>query len=312
MLALAKYALKGPYQAATVVGLLAIAAIFLPLLTGQTMLSATVTSVLIVMASALVGLIILTRGSREGLKAIVASIFGVTLVTTLVLGAPALGISIGLMQWLPIIILAQTLKSSRSLALMILAGLVLAIVAIGLQFLIWPDFEAMLLPSVEQSFARLAENPAFSEEMIADYTRLLAHWMAILLVSMMYLMFIGILLLSRWMQSKLDASDQYKRDFHAIALGKPAAVAGLVIMILGIWAEQDWITSVAIAVMFAFLYQGIAVVHSKLATNKHRTLIFTIFYISLVIFPQVVAISSITGLLDNWLVLRKSKNTGLT
>ena len=138
MLALAKYALKGPYQAATVVGILAIAAVFLPLVAGQTIISALATTALIVMAGALVGLIILTQGTASGLKAIVVSIFGITLVTTLSLGAPTLGISIALMQWLPIVILAQTLKSTKSLALMILAGLILAVVAIAIQFLIWP------------------------------------------------------------------------------------------------------------------------------------------------------------------------------
>ena len=144
MQALAKYSLKGPYHAASVVGMLAIAGVFLPLLAVQSFLSAMVTAVLIVMASSLVGLIILTQGSVSGLKAIIVSVFGITLVTTLVLKAPTLGLSIGLAQWLPVVILAQTLKTTKSLAMMILVGLVLAIVAIGIQFLIWPDLEAAL------------------------------------------------------------------------------------------------------------------------------------------------------------------------
>ncbi len=308
MLALAKYALKGPYQAATVVGILAIAAVFLPLVAGQTIISAMATTALIVMAGALVGLIILTQGTASGLKAIVVSIFGITLVTTLSLGAPTLGISIALMQWLPIVILAQTLKSTKSLALMILAGLVLAVVAIAIQFLIWPDLEATILPVFQLSFARLTENPAISSEMVAEYAQLLAHWMVLLLVSMMYMLFIGILFLSRWMQAKLADSDGFKREFYAIALGKPAALAGLVILALGFWLDQDWITSVAIAVMIAFLYQGIAVVHSKLAKSKHRALIIGIFYALLIIRPETVAVSSIAGMIDNWLVFRKKRN----
>ena len=45
MLALAKYSLKGPYQAASVVGMLAIAAVFLPLLAGQSFIIAIATTV---------------------------------------------------------------------------------------------------------------------------------------------------------------------------------------------------------------------------------------------------------------------------
>ena len=308
MLALARYTLKGPYQAALVVGMLAIAAVFMPLLAGQSFVSAMVTTVLIVMASALVGLIILTQGSASGLKAIIVSVFGITLVTTLVLKAPTLGLSIGLAQWLPIAILAQTLKTTKSLAFMMLAGLALAIVAIAVQFLVWPDLEAALLPIFQQSLVGLAENPALSSEMLEEFMQLLAHRMVLLLVPTMYLLFVSILFLSRWMQARLANSDGYTREFHAIALGKPVALAGLVILLLSIWLDQDWITSVAMAVMAAFLYQGIAVVHSKLATNKRKALILGIFYALLIISPKVVAVSSIAGMVDNWLIFRKKRN----
>jgi hypothetical protein len=308
MLALAKYALKGPYQAASIVGILAIAAVFMPLLTGQSPVSALVTTAMIVMASALVGLIILTQGSVPGLKAIIASILGITLVTTLVLGAPEMGLSIGLMQWLPIVILAQTLRSTKSLRLMILAGLVLAILAITIQYLFWPDMEASLLPVVQQSFVGLYDNPELSREMVEKFLQSLAHWMVLLLVSMMYLLYIGILLISRWMQARLADSDGFRREFHAVTLGKPAAFVGLAILILSGWLNQDWITSVAMAVLAAFLFQGIAVVHSKLAANKNGGVILWIYYVLLLIIPQVLAISSIAGMIDNWLVFRKNRN----
>ena len=308
MLALAKYSLKGPYHAASVVGMLAIAAVFLPLLVGQSFVSAMITAVLIVMASALVGLIILTQGSVSGLKAIIVSIVGITLVTTLVLKAPTLGLSIGLAQWLPIIVLAQTLKTTKSLAFMMLAGLALALVAIAVQYFVWPDLEAALLPVFQQSLAGLAENPALSSEMLDELTRLLAHRMVLLLVPTMYLLFVSIMLLSRWMQAKLSDSDGYSREFNAIALGKPVALVGLVILLSSIWLDQDWITSVAMAVMAAFLYQGIAVVHSKLAANKRKALILGIFYALLIISPKVVAVSSIAGMIDNWLIFRKNRN----
>ena len=308
MLALARYSLKGPYQAAAVVGMLAIAAVFLPLLAGHSFFIAIVATVLIVMACALVGLIILTQGTVSGLKSIAVSIFGITLVTTLVLKTPALGISIGLMQWLPIVILAQTLKSTRSLTLMIFAGLVLALVAIAIQFLIWPDLEARLLPVFQQSLIGLYDNSALTSESVGEYIRLLVHWMVLLIVSTLYLLFTGIMLLSRSMQSRLADSDRYRQEFHALALGRPVAFAGLIILIMSSWLDQDWITSMAMAVMAAFLYQGIAVVHCKLATSRHRALIIGIYYTLLIIFPQVVAVSSIGGMIDNWMVFRKNRN----
>ena len=308
MLALARYALKGPFHAALVVGMLAITAVFLPLVTGQSFVTAIATTILIVMASALVGLIILTQGTGSGLKAVITSIVGITVVTTIVLKTPGLGLYIGLIQWLPIVILAQALKSTNSLALMILVGLVLAVVAIAAQFLIWPDLEASLLPVVQLSFAGLYDNPALSKEVVEESIQFLAHWMVLLMVSTTYLLFTGILFLSRWIQARLADSDGYKREFLAIALGKPAAAVGLVILLSSVWFNQDWITSMAMAVLAAFLYQGIAVVHSKLATNKHKALILGIFYALLIISPKVVAVCSVAGMIDNWLIFRKKRN----
>ncbi|MGK0399152.1 MAG: hypothetical protein ACJA0I_001452, partial [Gammaproteobacteria bacterium] len=151
MLALAKYALKGPYQAATLVGLLAIVAVVLPLMGGSPFATMIITGALTLFSGALVGLVILTQGSRSGLKAVVVSIVGITVVATIALEAPMIGISIGLAQWLPIVILAQVLRSTNSLVMMMLTGLVLALFAVVLQLLIWPELEADWLFMIEQS-----------------------------------------------------------------------------------------------------------------------------------------------------------------
>ncbi len=308
MLALAKYALKGQYQAAAVVGILAIAAVFFPLVAGTTFISAMVTTVLIVMSGALVGLIILTQGTVSGLKAIVVSILGITLVTTLVLQAPSLGISIALAQWLPIVVLAHTLKRTRSLAMMILAGAVLATVVAGMQFYALPDLEAEWSIVIQLSMEQLQENPAYSSVVARENIQLFVHWMVLLMVPAMYLLFVSILLLSRWLQARVAESDAYNREFRAIALGKPAAIVAMAVLILSFWSGQDWITSMALIVMAAFLYQGVAVVHSRVTKSKHRAWIIGIFYALLLLFPQVVAVVSMAGVIDNWWVFRKKRN----
>ncbi len=65
-------------------------------------------------------------------------------------------------------------------------------------------------------------------------------------------------------------------------------------------------------VMVAFTFQGIAVVHAKAASRKRKGLLIGVFYALLLIFPQVVALTTIAGLLDNWLVFRKPKNIDIT
>ena len=64
--------------------------------------------------------------------------------------------------------------------------------------------------------------------------------------------------------------------------------------------------------LVAFMFQGIAVVHAKAAQSKRRGLLLGLFYALMIIFPQVVALTTIVGLLDNWVVFRKPRNTDIT
>lgn len=308
MLALARYALKGPYQAATIVGVLAIVAVVLPLMGGSPFATMIITAALTLFSSALVGLVILTQGSRSGLKAIVVSIIGITVVATIALEAPMLGITIGLAQWLPIVILAQVLRSTKSIAMMMLIGLALALFAVTLQFLVWPDLEADWLLVIEESIVQLKEHPEYQDVDIANNARVLVHFMVLVLGSAMYSLFIGILLMARSMQARLADSDGFSAEFRAISFGKRTGLVAVILLAASFWVNQAWISSIAFLVMTAFLFQGIAVVHTKISRSKRPRLLNTLFYVLLLIFPQAVVVTALVGLLDNWLILRKPAN----
>lgn len=308
MLALARYALKGPYQAATIVGLLAIVAVVLPLMGGSPFATMIITAALTLFSGALVGLIILTQGSRSGLKAVVVSIVGITVVATIALEAPMLGVSIGLAQWLPIVILAQVLRSTKSLTLMMLSGLALALFAVALQFLVWPDLEANWLLVIEESIVQLKQYPEYQDVDIANNARLLVHFMVLVLGSAMYSLFIGILLMARSMQARLADSDGFSTEFRAISFGKSTGLVAVLLLAFSFWVNQAWILSIALLVMTAFLFQGIAVVHTRVSRSKRSRLLITLFYVLLLIFPQAVVVTAVVGLLDNWLILRKPAN----
>ncbi|MDH3633015.1 MAG: hypothetical protein OER98_18000, partial [Gammaproteobacteria bacterium] len=111
---------------------------------------------------------------------------------------------------------------------------------------------------------------------------------------------------ARWMQATLAGSQGFSQEFRALSLGKPAALGALALMVLSFWIEQPWLISLAFLVVVAFMFQGIAVVHSKLASRKQVRLLLVLFYTLLLVFPQVVALTAITGVIDNWLVFRKN------
>jgi hypothetical protein len=254
------------------------------------------------MSGALVGLIILTQGIQSGLKAIVVSILGITLVAAIVLKAPELGISIGLVQWLPIVVLAHTFRTTNSLALTLIAGVALGFIAILAQQLIWPDLEANWQAMILQSMSQVPQSEDYSQADLSEQIRLMMHWLILALVASLYVVFVTIVLVARWMQARLAGSDGFKREFMTLTLGKPASMAALGLLALSFVLKLDWLSSLAILVAAAFLFQGIVVVHARLLT---RPMLTGLYYMLLLIIPHVMGLTVIAGVLDNWLFFRK-------
>ncbi len=302
MLALAKFTLKGPYQAAAVVGLLAVLSVFLPSMDPSNPLGVLFASICMLLSCILVGLIILTQGSGSGLQAIGAAVVGITLVAWVLLNAPELGLWTAAVQWLPIILLAQTLRSTRSLSLTMLAGLALGVIGVAVQYLVWGNLEAEM---VRQALARMGQLEQMQQE-VAERNIQLVRLFVLALVAMAYLIIVLIVLAARHLQARLAESQAFGEEFRALALGKPAAGAALVLLTAGFFLQQAWLSSLAFLLVIAFMFQGIAVVHQKLRPRRQARLLLGLFYALLLIFPQVVALTAITGMIDNWLVFRKA------
>lgn len=301
MLALARYTLKGPYQAAGVVGLLAVLAVFIPPMLGNSVIGVLIASICMLMSCALVGLIILTQGSASGLKAIAAAVIGIALVAWALIDAPELGLWTALVQWLPIILLSQTLRSTKSLALSMLVGIVLGAIAILAQYLVWSTMEADMIAQVLQ---RMGDSNDLQRDMVERNVQLVRLF-ALAMIAMAYLVLMAVLLMARWMQASIAGSTGFRDEFHSLALGKPAATVAMLLMGLSIWLNQPWLASLAFLVVIAFMFQGIAVVHGRFGSHRMARMILSVFYVLLLVFPQVVALTALTGVIDNWLVFRK-------
>ena len=300
LLALARYTLKGPYQAAAVVGLLAVLAVFIPPMAGNSMFGVVVASLCMLLSCSLVGLVILTHGSISGLKAIAVSMLGITLVAWALIDAPELGFWTGVVQWLPIILLAQALRSTRSLPLTLLAGTALGAIAIAMQYLFWGSIQSEM---INQAMLRMGDVGQQEQELVQRNLQVLQLFV-LAMVAMVYLYIMLILMVARWMQASLAGSNGFREEFYGLALGKSASLVALLIVGLSVWLEQPWLVSLAFLAVIAFMFQGIAIVHSRFGARRQARLLLGVFYMLLLVFPQVVALTSLTGVIDNWLVFR--------
>ena len=289
MLAIARYALKGPMHAATVAGILAVLSLFIPLLS--------------ILSGAIVGLIILSQGLVSGTRVILVSIVGITAVSYLVVQSPWMGITIGLVQWLPLMVLAEVLRRTRSISFTLVVGMGLAMVAAVLQYMLWPEAEVAWTQYLQVLLQDIEQQPGVDAELVQSGLQTVVHWMAILLVSVMYSTFIGTLLAGRWFQAKLAGSEGFREEFYAIRLGKGAASLALVVALLSLVVEMDWLMAVLMVMLATFLYQGLAIVHSW---SKHYSKMSWLFllYAMMIIFPHVVVVVALLGVVDNWIDLR--------
>jgi hypothetical protein len=302
MLALARYTLKGPYQAMAVVGLLAIIAVFIVPVMGYTPVSVILAFITNLLAVVLVGLIILTQGSAAGVKVIAVSALALSLAAWMGLNSAEPGLSMALLQWLPVIVLAQILRSSNSLALTLLAGMLIGVLVIAFQFLFWTDLESSWMAQLAQRREGDAQIGREEAEQLVQFVRL----MMLLMASSLYLMYILVIFIARWLQARLADSQGFGQEFRALALGKRPALVAVIVVPLGLFLQQAWLISFAFIVVIAFMFQGIAVVHSRLAARKQAYGLFVLFYVLLVFTWQITGVlTAITGIVDNWLDFRK-------
>jgi len=289
MLALARYALKSPFHAATIVGLLAVLSLFVPLVS--------------ILSGAVVGLIILTQGIAAGTRALLISLVGITVVSYLVTQSPMLGITIGLVQWIPMVLLAEVLRRSRSLSVTLVIGMFVALVVVAAQYLLWPDIDKMWAGYLQQMFAGAEQQAGLDGDQLQQAIAQLVHMMTLVLVAVMYSTFIGTLMAARWFQARLTESEGFRDEFYALKLGKGAAVATLLVIGASFIVSQDWLYAMLMVMLMTFLYQGLAVVH-RWSRDKRQKGWLVLLYILMVIFPQVLAAMAMLGIIDNWVDFR--------
>ncbi len=289
MIAIARHALKSQFHAFTVVGILAVFSLILPFVS--------------LLSGAIVSLLILTQGFKSGVRVVVLSVLALSVMTWVSTGTPLIGLMIGLVQWLPMVVLAEVLRRTQSFSFVIVVSMVMGSFAVMLQFLIWPDLDQFWRNMLEQMFSQSEQSTQF--ESLRPIMEQMIHWMVLMFMAAMVTTFIATLMIGRWFQAKLIESDGYKKEFYEIKLGTSSALIGALIIVASALAQVDWLIAVAIVVGAGFLFQGLAVVHARINQSKKKGLLNGLFYFLMFVFPHVVALTAVIGIIDNWTNFRK-------
>lgn len=292
MKAFAAFVMKGRMQAVMVASVVLVLALLI--------------TPLGIVSAAVIGLITLRQGAREGLLVMAMGMAALAALGYLLMAQPtALAITGGLL-WLPLLVLGGVLRATRSLRLVIELAVVLGMLLIGGQYLLLDDVTAFWAEVLAQYTAQLMDPTVVSEVDRKAMVTELAPWMAGGMGAAWFLQLALSLFLARSWQSLLYNPGGFSREIRALRLGRWLLLLVPALLVAAMLGEGPGFAShLALVGMAAFFLQGVALVHGLVARFKNGPAWLIGFYLVLVIgMPASFTAVSAAGYADGWVNFR--------
>ena len=258
-------------------------------------------------SSALMTLETLYRGPRRGLfSAVAATVVGIPL--ALVGGVSPAGV---VLESGAVLIagvgLGALLRRAGSLALAFQGvGLVCAGGSL-LVALLWPE-PGTWVTAILERFAEVLRAGGATEAQVISLVDGLAPYFVGLMVAGIFLQLMAALLLGSWWASKTLEESQFGRQFRQLHLGRVLGIPATLLMASSLLLDGPIIRNLFPLVLFAFWFQGIAIVHAWAWAKRWRAGFLVPMYLLLVT-PVTAAVTILllasVGLVDNWIELRR-------
>jgi Predicted membrane protein (DUF2232) len=292
MKALAQFIMRGYPQAALVAAASALLSLLLP--------------VLGLVSGAVIGLVTLRRGVREGALLCLFATLAVALLGALSLGSPWTALGTLLLLWLPVWVLAALLRISRSLSLTLAAAGVIGALIVLLTHALVADPAAgwlTLTAPLREVLVRdgIAE-PEAGEALFAA----IARWMTGAFAAALVLQWLLGLFIGRWWQALLYNPGGFGEEFRALRLHRALGAVGLALLVaVGLVRGPGLVADLLIVLAPLFFLQGLAVIHQLLrGRGLHPGWLFGL-YVALVLFmPHAELLVACLGLVDVWADVR--------
>jgi hypothetical protein len=288
MRSLARFAMRGRSQAALAAAGSAVLSLVLPLVA--------------VISSAVVALVTLRQGAREGLLVAGIAGLGSGLLAWLALGTPWPGLGFLIVLWVPLWALAMVLRVTRSLALSVQgAALIGFLVLFGLH-LATDDPAAYWVRILEPLRASLVEGGVIAEAASQALIEGLSKWMTGAFAASLYVQFLLALLLGRWWQAALYNPGGFGAEFRGLRLSPVLGYAALALVGLRLWQpEAIWGYEILVLILPLLLLQGLAVVHGiRHSLSAGVGWLVALYVLLVVAMPYAEVLIAGLGLADLW------------
>jgi uncharacterized protein YybS (DUF2232 family) len=169
--------------------------------------------------------------------------------------------------------------------------------------LLGPDPREFFAP-VLREFEGALRTPTYTEDEVAD---VMARFATMLPAVTTFSALVGALLLGYWWWTLAEGEPRFGAEFRRLKLGRWLGAVATVIVALGLAFAAPLVQNLLPLALFAFLLQGLAVVHAWAHARQWHPGLLILLYLLLVLPPLTVLVMlplSIVGLVDNWLNLR--------
>lgn len=316
MIGLARIADRGPLVAAGLAALLLLSALWMPVLLGGGVspgllfIASFVSMGCLIASAAVVAFVALRHGEMAALR-VVGGCLVLLIVVSIALYQSAVHVPlVATVFWLPAIIAAVVLSRSVKLDYAVLAIVVCGVIAVvGLTLVIgdsttfwrtqFSDSGAIAVTQGTGDSAALTEDQR--EAFIETMARMMTGAMGVSVMSVA----LGALFLARYWQAGLFNPGGFQKEFHALSLGRNAALVCVLAIVLSIGQGGQMAGAIAMVVIFAFFVQGLAVTHALVKQRgMHRYWLHGIYV--LLVLPHTLLLLAALGLADNLYRLRRA------
>ena len=207
-------------------------------------------------SGAIMVLLVLVQGIR--LAVIEASVAAPVLAVAFVLFGGTLASVIVLMAvtWVPVMLLAVSLVTMRSLTLTLQMTVIVAVAALLVFQIAVPDPTAFWQPYLDIMAAVIRENG-----LQLDTELLTADVMTISAVLVFWMLYTVALLIGYWLYQQLPVEAPDFGRFRDLNFGRVIAFTMLLASLLSLVIDATWLQNVAFVTFVMFMMQGLAIIH---------------------------------------------------
>ncbi len=291
MRALASLIMSHPVTAALIAAAFGLLALMLP--------------PLLIPSGAAIALVTLRRGPHQGALVLGLAVLAGAALAWVMLGAPQLVLTLALLLWLPLLLLATLLRHSISLKLALQAAGVVGLAAVVMFYLVLGDPAPWWKGVVHSMLTRLQHAGVFTDpathQQLAKFFNSWAPLAPGQLVFSGLLVILLALLVGRWWQALLYNPGGFGQEFRNLRLGRPLAGFMALLLVLAMVPARPLLINLCLALSVVYLLQGVALVHgvvTQLGLGKGWLAVFYGALVMLELWPLLLVLAVVDGWID--------------